>query len=59
MTTQDYLDILVAEAPKAKAADDPLANDPLLGCQLRSPEADDPDVGTILSVGPQEAGGCE
>ena len=47
---QELLDILVADAPKAKAADDPLANDPLLGRQLRAPEADDPDVGTILSV---------
>ena len=36
--------------PKTKAADDPLANDPLLGRQLRAPEADDPDKGIILSV---------
>ena len=47
---QELLDILVAEVPKAKAADDPLASDPLLGRQLRAPEADDPDVGPILSV---------
>ena len=46
----ELLDILVAEPPKAKAADDPLASDPLLGRQLRAPEADDPDVGTILGV---------
>ena len=47
---QELLDMLIAEAPKTKAVDDSLANDPLLGCQLRSPEGDDPDVGTILSV---------
>ena len=50
VTPQELLDILVAEAPKTKAADDPLASDPLLGRQIRAPEADDPDVGTILSV---------
>ena len=50
VTPQELLDILVAEPPKAKAAYDPLANDPLLGRQLHAPEADDPDVGTILSV---------
>ena len=33
-----------------KAADDPLTNDPLLGRQLRSPEDNDPDVGTVISV---------
>ena len=47
---QELLDILVAEVPKTKAKDDPLANDPLLGRKLRSPEAEDPDVGTVLSV---------
>jgi hypothetical protein len=50
VTPQELLDILVADSPKAKVADDPLASDPLLGRQLRAPEADDPDVGTILSV---------
>ena len=50
MTPQELLDILVAEPPKAKADEDPLASDPLLGRQLRAPEADDPDMGTILSV---------
>jgi hypothetical protein len=50
VTPQELLDILVAEPPKTKAADDPLASDPLLGRRLRAPEADDPDVGTILSV---------
>ena len=50
MIPQELLDILVAEPPKAKASEDPLASDPLLGRQLRAPEADDPDVGTILSV---------
>ena len=49
VTPQELLDILVAEPPKANTVD-PLANDPLLGRQLRAPEADDPDVGTILSV---------
>ena len=49
VTPQELLDILVAEPPKAKAVD-PLANDPLLGRQIRAPEADDPDVGIILSV---------
>ena len=43
-------DILVAEAPMPKPADDPMANDPLLGRQLRAPDVDDPDVGTVLSV---------
>ena len=50
LTPQELLDILVAETPKTKAADDPLANDPLLGRQLRSPEDDNPDVGIVLSV---------
>ena len=50
MTSQELLDILVADPPKAKTADDPLANDPLLGRQFRSPVANDPNVGTILSV---------
>ena len=31
MTPQELLDILVTEAPKVKAADEPMANDPLLG----------------------------
>jgi len=43
-------DILVAEAPMPKPADNPMANDPLLGRQLRAPDVDDPDVGTVLSV---------
>ena len=47
---QEFLDILVAEVPKTKVADNPLANDPLLGHELRSPEDDDPDMGTVLSV---------
>ena len=50
LTPQELLDILVFEAPKPKAADDPMANGPLLGRKVRSPEADDPDVGSILSV---------
>ena len=42
--------ILVAEPPDAKAADDPLASDLLFGRRVRALEADDSNVGTVLSV---------
>ena len=48
---QELLDILAGdEKGAAVQAEDPLANDPLIGRKLRAPEADDEDVGTILSV---------
>ena len=48
---QELLDILVGdEGGAAVQKEDPLANDPLIGRKLRAPEADDEDVGTILSV---------
>ena len=51
VTLQELLDILIGEEAGAKSKKaDPLVNDPLLGRQLRSPEADGPDVGTIPSV---------
>ena len=55
LTPQKLLHILVAEAPKSKAADDPLANDPLLGRQVRSLEADDPDVLSVVRKKPAGA----
>ena len=51
MTPQVLLDILVTDSTSVtKKADDPLANDPLIGRLLRSPEDDDVDTGEIISV---------
>jgi len=51
VTPQVLLDILVTDSTAVtKKVDDPLANDPLIGRQLRSPEDDDDDTGEIISV---------